>query len=82
MDDARKGKAVNALKNQPLISSEDIAKQLKVSEKVTKAKKKAAARNRRKKAVSSEEDVTSSASHSSESSSDSEIEMLDCIVVN
>jgi hypothetical protein len=69
-------------KNRPLISSEDIAKQLKVSEKAMKAKKKAAARNRRKKAVSSDEDVTSSASDSPDCSNDSEIEMLDCIVVN
>lgn len=71
-----------SFKNRPLISSEDIAKQLKVSEKATKAKKKAAARNRRRKPVSSDEDVTSSTSDSSDSSSDSEIEMLDCIVVN
>ena len=75
-------------KNRPLLSSEDIAKALEVSEKATKAKKKAAARNRRnrrnrrKKAISSDEDVTSSASDSSDSSSDSEVEMLDCIVVS
>ena len=72
-------------KNRPLLSSEDIAKALKVSEKATKAKKKAAARNRRnrrKKAVSSDEDMTSSACDSSDSSSDSEVEMLDCIEVS
>jgi len=77
-----------SFKNRPLLSSEDIAKALEVSEKATKAKKKAAARkcrnrrNRKKKAVSSDEDVTTSASDSSDSSSDSEAEMLDCIVVS
>lgn len=77
-----------SFKNCPLLSSEDIAKALEVSEKATKAKKKAVARNRRnrrnrkKKAVSNDEDVTSSASDNSDSSSDSEAEMLDCIVVS
>ena len=81
--DRQSGKRL-CFKNRPLISSEDIAKALEVSEKATKAKKKAAAknrRNRRKKAVSSDENMTSSASDSSDSSSDSEVEMLDCIVV-
>lgn len=73
-----------SFKNHPLISSEDIVKKLEAFENTTKAKKKAAAkncrnrRNRRKKAVSSDKDVTSSAS---DSSSDSEVEILDCIVV-
>lgn len=77
-----------SFKDRPLLSSEDIAKALEASEKATKAKKKAASRNRRnhrsrrKKMESSDEDVTSSVSDSSDSSSDSEVEMLDCIVVN
>jgi len=51
-----------ALKNRPLVTSEDVAKVLKESEKGTKAKKKAATkncRNHRKKDISSDEDVTS-----------------------
>jgi len=77
-----------SFKDRPLLSSEDIAKALEASEKATKAKKKVATRNyrnhrnRRKKAESSNEDVTSSVSNSSDSLTDSEVEMLDCIVVN
>ena len=74
-----------AFKDHPLLSSEDIAKAIGRSEKATKAKKEAAAknhRNRRMKAVSSDEDDTSNVSDSSDSSSDSEVEMLDCIIVS
>ena len=78
------GKCVS-LKNRPLVTSEDVARALEASEKATEVKKKAAARNRRnrkKTAILSDEDVTSSDIDSSDSSSDSEVEMLDCIVVS
>jgi hypothetical protein len=75
----------NTLKNRPFISSEDVAKALRVSEKATKAKKKSVVknpRNRKKKVVSSDEDVTSSSNDSSDSlDDDPEVEMLDCIEV-
>jgi len=84
----RQGGKRMSFKDRPLLSSEDIVKALKVSEKTTKAKKKAVAKNRRnrrnckKKAVSNDENVINIASDSSDSLSDSEVEMLDCIVVN
>ena len=77
-----------SFKNRPLLSTEDIAKALDISEKATKAKKKAAAKNRKKRknstktAVLTNEDITSSPSDSSDSLSDSDVEILDCIIVN
>ena len=77
-----------SFKDSFLLFSKDIPKALETSEKATKVKKKVVSRNRRnhrsyrKKMESSDEDVTSSVSDSSDSSSDSEVEMLDCIVIN
>ena len=74
-----------SLKNGPLVTSENVAEVLKAAKKATKVKKKAAARNHRnhrKKDVSSDEDVMSSASDSLNSSGDSEVEILDRIIVS